>query len=228
MLTTLPILKFPLGLTTVAPNALDLIPAKEGKEALFRHAMGDWGMFGAEVRQQNDANLARVGYGAYLMSLHRTAGGRDFFIYTSGERNHTSIFLAGDLRPDLTPELFDLPERASFAPHPGRVFLTPRATNSTPSAGILIDLHCREGHNDFTEEHTRNCRFGETLSVTECDQGGHLYVRTLADHSATILFHSNDAAKVRRIDTDRGVHQLVVNLFKEFDAATKRDSEHER
>jgi hypothetical protein len=86
--------KFPLGQVVITRNALQAVPAGEVREALARHASGDWGELCDEDRQENELSLA--GGEGRLFSAYGAADGNRFWIITEADRSVTTILLPDD------------------------------------------------------------------------------------------------------------------------------------
>jgi len=101
--------KFPLGNIILSDKTLLAVSAEECDLAIKKHECGDWGELDEYTRAQNDECLARSGYGAYVLSQHRTSSGVTLSVYTSGDRFETVVFVTGELPISMLPEMFDLP-----------------------------------------------------------------------------------------------------------------------
>jgi hypothetical protein len=85
--------KFPLGQIVITRNALDTLPPEAVRQALRRHAQGDWGELDDEDRQAN-AWALREGY--RLESAYRATEGTRFWILTEADRSVTTVLLPED------------------------------------------------------------------------------------------------------------------------------------
>jgi hypothetical protein len=85
--------KFPLGQVVVTRSALDAIPSGEVRQALARHARGDWGDVSRDDRQENEFSLRE---GFRLFSAYRAADGSKFWIITEADRSVTTVLLPLD------------------------------------------------------------------------------------------------------------------------------------
>jgi hypothetical protein len=85
---------FGLGLVCASPNAMATLSMEEMRQALARHAAGDWGDIGEEDWQRNDKALDT---GMRLLSVYTTAAGIGrFWILTDEYRSMTSVLLPGE------------------------------------------------------------------------------------------------------------------------------------
>jgi hypothetical protein len=84
--------KFPLGQVVITPNALRQIPTLIVREALRRHAAGDWGDLEPEDAIENDLSLKQ---GFRLLSAYGTGSGR-FWIITEADRSVTTVLMPDD------------------------------------------------------------------------------------------------------------------------------------
>ena len=53
--------------------------------------------------------VGQLGDGAYLDSVYLNKRGKEFHVYTAGDRVETIVMLCTDRSPELTPELFGIP-----------------------------------------------------------------------------------------------------------------------
>jgi hypothetical protein len=82
--------KFPLGRISATPGLLAVASEAELREALGRHANGDWGEVGKDDRKANDDALRD---GARILSAYRTKGGTKFWVITEADRSSTTVLL---------------------------------------------------------------------------------------------------------------------------------------
>ena len=82
-----------LGQTVITPNALNTLHPEDVKDALVRHARGDWGDCGKEDAAENEF---AVGKHLRLFSVYHDRNGEKFWIITEADRNSTSILLPED------------------------------------------------------------------------------------------------------------------------------------
>ena len=101
--------KFPTGRIIFSPSARIVIGDDEATAALERHECGDWGETDAGAQAHDEESLTRYGYGAYVMSYYRNSRDQKFFVFTSGDRFESVLFLASEMPAHLIPEMFDLP-----------------------------------------------------------------------------------------------------------------------
>jgi hypothetical protein len=81
---------FPLGDVVISPGAQEAVPPQHLRDALLRHATGDWGKLDAEDWKLNDESVED---GARLLSRYSAPDGRVFWIITEHDRSLTTIFL---------------------------------------------------------------------------------------------------------------------------------------
>ena len=81
---------FPLGRLLITPGALAAIPEPDVRQALLRHAAGDWGTVGQQDWRENDLSIKE---GFRILSAYSTAKGQKFWIITEADRSHTTILL---------------------------------------------------------------------------------------------------------------------------------------
>lgn len=84
---------FPLGVVVATPGALAELADEDRRDALARHARGDWGDAGPEDRAENDLALKE---GSRLLSVYHTAEGMAFWIITEADRSSTAILLPSE------------------------------------------------------------------------------------------------------------------------------------
>ncbi len=82
--------RFEMGGIYVTPGALERLTECDVREALQRHARGDWGHVGSEDWEANDRALDD---GARLLSSYRTASGEKFWVITEADRSATTVLL---------------------------------------------------------------------------------------------------------------------------------------
>ncbi|HTU23409.1 MAG TPA: hypothetical protein VMG10_35565 [Gemmataceae bacterium] len=85
--------KFPLGEIVITRTALDTLPPETVRQALARHAQGDWGELCDEDRQENELSLQE---GYRLLSVYRAGDGTKFWIITEADRSVTTVLLPND------------------------------------------------------------------------------------------------------------------------------------
>ena len=82
--------KFPLGQIMSTPGALDTLTATELREALRRHAAGDWGDCCPDDAAENDFALDKY---LRIFSVYHTAAGVKFWVITEADRSVTTVLL---------------------------------------------------------------------------------------------------------------------------------------
>jgi len=85
---------FPLRFTCATPHALDVLTPGEIRQALMRHARGDWGDL-----DQHDwtANEEALEFGMRLFSVYRAENGKErFWIITEADRSVTTVLMPSD------------------------------------------------------------------------------------------------------------------------------------
>ncbi len=86
-------LLFPLGQTVITANANDALHPMDVREALARHANGDWGELCPEDRRENELGLQQ---GHRLFSVYHDRAKVKFYIITEADRSVTTILLPED------------------------------------------------------------------------------------------------------------------------------------
>ncbi|MFO0850770.1 MAG: hypothetical protein U0871_19770 [Gemmataceae bacterium] len=81
---------FPLGRVVTTPGALVQLTDDDRRDALARHARGDWGDTGPVDGAENELSLKE---GFRLMSVYRTPAGVTFWVITEADRSSTAILL---------------------------------------------------------------------------------------------------------------------------------------
>ena len=81
--------KFPLGQVVITANAAQRLDPVAVREALRRHAAGDWGDIGPEDACENELALKE---GFRLLSAYGT-GEKRFWIITEADRSVTTVLL---------------------------------------------------------------------------------------------------------------------------------------
>jgi hypothetical protein len=84
--------KFPLGQVVITANAAQHLDTSAVREALRRHAAGDWGDIPAEDACENELSLKE---GFRLLSAYGT-GERRFWIITEADRSVTTVLMPED------------------------------------------------------------------------------------------------------------------------------------
>jgi hypothetical protein len=84
--------KFPLGQVVITANAAQQLDIIAVREALRRHAAGDWGDLCPEDASENELALKE---GFRLLSAYGT-GDRAFWIITESDRSVTTVLLPSD------------------------------------------------------------------------------------------------------------------------------------
>jgi len=84
--------KFPLGEVVITANAAQHLDNIVVREALRRHAAGDWGDLPPEDACENECSLKE---GGRLLSAYGT-GKRRFWIITEADRSVTTILMPDD------------------------------------------------------------------------------------------------------------------------------------
>jgi len=85
--------KFALGQIVATRNAVHSLPADEILNALFRHALGDWGTLCEEDWKANEEALES---GGRLLSVYQIARGVKFYVITEWDRSVTTVLLPED------------------------------------------------------------------------------------------------------------------------------------
>ena len=85
--------KFPLGQVVITRNAADVLSEQDVRQALHRHAVGDWGDLDDEDIRENELSLQR---GYRLLSAYHASNGTKFWIITEADRSATTILLPED------------------------------------------------------------------------------------------------------------------------------------
>lgn len=85
--------RFPLGQTVITRNALNAIDPADVRNALARHAVGDWGDICDEDKAINEQSLK---HGGRLMSTFTDRQNTKFWIITEADRSVTTILLPED------------------------------------------------------------------------------------------------------------------------------------
>jgi hypothetical protein len=80
--------RFHLGQIIIMPNANDQLETGEIRQALRRHARGDWGELRPQEILENDRALRD---GCHLFSLYRDRLERTFCIVTAADRSMTVV-----------------------------------------------------------------------------------------------------------------------------------------
>jgi hypothetical protein len=84
--------KFPLGQVVITANAVQHLDGIAVREALRRHAAGDWGDIGPEDACENELSLTER---FRLLSAYST-GERRFWIITEADRSVTTVLMPED------------------------------------------------------------------------------------------------------------------------------------
>ena len=84
---------FPLGRVVITPNAVNALSEADVRDALRRHARGDWGDLCDEDVQENELALAE---GFRLFSAYRSAGGVKVWLITEADRSSSCLLLPED------------------------------------------------------------------------------------------------------------------------------------
>ena len=79
-----------LGQQVITPGALAAVSADDVRDALARHARGDWGDLCHEDSKQNDDAIAT---GGRVLSAYRSPSGTRFWIITEADRSSTTVLL---------------------------------------------------------------------------------------------------------------------------------------
>ncbi len=90
MVVFVPASKFPLGRLCATAKVAALVSSEDMSKALFRHALGDWGLVDEHDKAANDAAMKSDGR---LLSVYKDSAGTDFWIITEAGRSATMIFL---------------------------------------------------------------------------------------------------------------------------------------
>ena len=84
---------FPLGQLVITTNAAETLDPTDVRDALRRHASGDWGELCAEDRAANELALRESGR---LLSVYRDRFATKFYIITEADRSATTLLLPED------------------------------------------------------------------------------------------------------------------------------------
>lgn len=82
--------KFNLGRLVATPGALNEIDPEDMRNAICRHAAGDWGDVCPEDREANEEALRE---GFRLFSVYHDRKGVKFWIITEADRSATTVLL---------------------------------------------------------------------------------------------------------------------------------------
>lgn len=85
--------KFPLGKTVITRNALSTLHADDVRDAMRRHARGDWGECCPEDWQENELSLQQE---FRILSVYRDRNSVKFWIITEADRSVTTVLLPED------------------------------------------------------------------------------------------------------------------------------------
>ena len=84
---------FTLGQTVITPGALDTLHPEDVRDAIGRHARGDWGDCCEADAAENEFALGKR---LRLFSIYHDRQGTKFWIITEADRSATSILLPED------------------------------------------------------------------------------------------------------------------------------------
>lgn len=84
--------KFPLGQVVITANAVEHLDTMAVRDALHRHAAGDWGDICPDDVRENEHSLKA---GFRLFSAYGTGQGR-FWIITEADRSVTTVLMPED------------------------------------------------------------------------------------------------------------------------------------
>lgn len=84
---------FPLGRLVITASAAEELHSADVREALRRHACGDWGEVCAEDSAENELALKE---GLRLLSVYRDRYQKRFYIITESDRSVTTCLLPED------------------------------------------------------------------------------------------------------------------------------------
>ena len=84
---------FPMGQCVITANAKDALHPEDVKQALDRHARGDWGELCADDWQENEVALSQH---LRLFSRYKDRDGTSFYIITEHDRSVTTVLLSSD------------------------------------------------------------------------------------------------------------------------------------
>ncbi|QGG46846.1 hypothetical protein [Heliorestis convoluta] len=90
MVSSFPLVLFPLGQVYATPGVMDTIEAQDIQIALLRHHSGDWGDICSEDWELNNESLLHAGR---LVSSYRDSKGKKFWIITEADRSATTVLL---------------------------------------------------------------------------------------------------------------------------------------
>lgn len=85
--------KFSLGRLVATPHAISSLSPENIRNALRRHAIGDWGYLSEEDRLANEQALLG---GERLLSVYRSEAGVKFYVITEWDRSVTTVLLPED------------------------------------------------------------------------------------------------------------------------------------
>lgn len=84
---------FPMGRLVITANAAEELHSADVRDALSRHACGDWGEVCAEDAAENELALKE---GFRLLSVYRDRYQKRFYIITESDRSVTTCLLPED------------------------------------------------------------------------------------------------------------------------------------
>jgi hypothetical protein len=84
---------FPLGQVVATPNALSQLADEDIRNALRRHAAGDWGDCDAADWRENELSLRE---GFRLFSVYHSIAGAKFWVITEADRSATTVLMPED------------------------------------------------------------------------------------------------------------------------------------
>ena len=82
-----------LGQTVITANAAETLHPADVRDALRRHARGDWGEVCAEDAAENELSITE---GYRLLSAYTDRRGAKFLIITEWDRSATTVLLPED------------------------------------------------------------------------------------------------------------------------------------
>ena len=84
---------FQLGRTYITPLAQELLGFEGAREALRRHAAGDWGDCCQEDWEENEFSLKE---GFRLFSVYHAENGEKFWVITEADRSATTVLMPSE------------------------------------------------------------------------------------------------------------------------------------
>ena len=86
-------MRFALGRLLATPGVVAQLSQGDVRQALSRHARGDWGDVCAEDRAENERSLQ---HDLRLLSVYKSRGGVVFWVITEADRSATTVLLPSE------------------------------------------------------------------------------------------------------------------------------------